>query len=121
MADPVKLEELDIPRLLDDESLRNWISVQRWYASKSRSVTGIEIVERVVLREEPLLLLSLIQTRFATGTHELYQLLLTLQPRDQGRRCWTSRDRDLGRMRGPRRPGGSDPGHGVAAARPGRR
>jgi predicted trehalose synthase len=65
--------------VLDDESLRDWISVQRWYASKSRSINGIEMVERVVLREDPLLLLSLIQTRFATGTHELYQLLLTLR------------------------------------------
>jgi maltokinase len=78
VADPA--QGLDIPRVLDDESLRDWISVQRWYASKSRSITGIEIVERVVLREDPLLLLSLIQTRFATGTHELYQLLFTLRP-----------------------------------------
>jgi trehalose synthase-fused probable maltokinase len=78
MPDPV--QGLDIPRVLDDESLRDWISVQRWYASKSRSINGIEMVERVVLREEPFLLLSLIQTRFATGTHELYQLLLTLRP-----------------------------------------
>jgi maltokinase len=81
MADSVP--GIDIPAVLDDEALRDWISVQRWYASKSRSITGIEIVESVVLRDEPLLLLSLIQTRFATGTHELYQLLLTLQPASQ--------------------------------------
>jgi trehalose synthase-fused probable maltokinase len=35
------------------------------------------VVERVALREQPdPLLLALVQTRFATGTHELYQLLL---------------------------------------------
>jgi maltokinase len=79
MADPVKLEGIDVPQLLDDQSLRNWIQVQRWYASKSRAVAGVEIVESVALREEPLLLLMLVQTRFATGTHELYQLLLALR------------------------------------------
>jgi trehalose synthase-fused probable maltokinase len=53
---------------------------QRWYASKSRAVTGIEIVEGVSLREAPKLFIALVQTRFATGTHELYQLPLTLVP-----------------------------------------
>jgi trehalose synthase-fused probable maltokinase len=75
MADPV----LDVPQLLDDQGLREWIQVQRWYASKSRSIASIEIVENVTLREEPLLLLALVQTRFATGTHELYQLPLALR------------------------------------------
>src|ERR1700736_2873752 len=80
MAEPVKLEGVDIARLLDDESLREWIQVQRWSASKSRAVAGVELVESIVLREEPLLLLTLAQTRFATGTHELYQLPLGLRP-----------------------------------------
>src|SRR5579864_526556 len=80
MADPINLEGIDVPHVLDDQALRDWISVQRWYASKSRSISGIDIVENVVLREEPLLFLTLAQTRFATGTHELYQLLLCLQP-----------------------------------------
>lgn len=80
MADPVKVERFDIPHVLDDRGLREWIGRQRWYASKSRAITGIEIVENVSLRDEPLLLLTLVQTRFATGTHELYQLLLTLEP-----------------------------------------
>ena len=68
MPDSVKLEDVDVGRLLDVERLREWIHVQRWYASKSRSVTGIEIVENAALEEEPLLLLTLAQTRFATGT-----------------------------------------------------
>jgi len=80
VPDPVKLEGIDIPHVLDDRGLREWIAAQRWYASKSRSITSIEIVENVALRHEPLLLLTLVQTRFATGTHELYQLLLSLQP-----------------------------------------
>jgi maltokinase len=79
MTEPVRLQSVEIAQLLDDESLREWIHLQRWYASKSRSVTGIEIVENVALREEPLLLLTLVQTRFATGTHELYQLPLAVR------------------------------------------
>jgi maltokinase len=80
MPEPVKLGGVDIAEVLDAESLREWIQLQRWYASKSRSVTGIEIVESVVLDEDPLLVLALVQTRFATGTHELYQLPVALRP-----------------------------------------
>ena len=79
MAEPLKLHEQEIAHLLDDEALRDWIQLQRWYASKSRSVSGVEIIESVALREEPALLLTLVQTRFATGTHELYQLPLALR------------------------------------------
>jgi maltokinase len=61
---------------LASEELRDWIQQQRWYASKSRAVTALEVVENVTLRERPELQLALVQTRFATGTHELYQLLL---------------------------------------------
>jgi maltokinase len=65
----------EIPALLEDESLCGWISEQRWYASKSRSISSAHVVESIPLRENPLLVLALVQTRFATGTHELYQLL----------------------------------------------
>ena len=68
---------------IDIDELREWIEQQRWYASKSRSVAGIELVEHVALREPPKpLLLALVQTRFATGTHELYQLLLGVETFD---------------------------------------
>jgi trehalose synthase-fused probable maltokinase len=80
VTDPVQISSDEIRQRLDDESLREWIQHQRWYASKSRAVAGIEIVESVTLRDEPLLVLALVQTRFATGTHELYQLPLGLAP-----------------------------------------
>ncbi len=68
---------------VDLDVLGQWIEQRRWYASKSRHVTGIEIDECVELSDAPPLLLTLIQTRFATGNHELYQLLLTfLAPRE---------------------------------------
>jgi maltokinase len=69
----------------DVEALSAWVESQRWYASKSRAVAGVELVETVVLRDEPpLLFLALLQTRFATGTHELYQLPLGVRPADEG-------------------------------------
>ena len=68
----------------DVEALSEWVQGQRWYASKSRAVAGVELVETVVLRDEPpLLFLALLQTRFATGTHELYQLALGMRPAEE--------------------------------------
>ncbi len=80
MSDPVQIPTAELRQWLDEESLREWVQQQRWYASKSRTVAGIEIVEALPLREDPLLFLALVQTRFATGTHELYQLPLALHP-----------------------------------------
>jgi maltokinase len=78
MSDPVQIPVAELRQCLDEESLREWVQRQRWYASKSRAVTGIEIVEGIALREQPVLFIALVQTRFATGTHELYQLPLLL-------------------------------------------
>ncbi|HEX4012167.1 MAG TPA: hypothetical protein VHX62_19250 [Solirubrobacteraceae bacterium] len=63
---------------LDLESIGTWLEQQRWYASKSRHVTGLQLDEYVVLAEEPPLILTLMQARFASGSHELYQLPFTL-------------------------------------------
>jgi maltokinase len=68
---------------LDAEALRAWIEQQRWYASKSRHITGVEIDEAIQIGEDPALVLALVQTRFATGSHEHYQLLITLLPADE--------------------------------------
>ncbi len=80
MSEPVQIVVAEIRQSLDEESLRDWVQQQRWYASKSRSVSGLEIVEAVTLSDDPPLFLALAQTRFATGTHELYQLPLALRP-----------------------------------------
>jgi trehalose synthase-fused probable maltokinase len=66
---------------IDVEALRGWVEEQRWYASKSRHVTSVELIEAATLREAPpRLVMTLLQTGFATGTHELYQLPLGLRP-----------------------------------------
>src|ERR1700729_2643118 len=79
MSKDVQITAEEIRRAVDEEELRDWVQQQRWYASKARHVAGIDIVESITLREHPLLLLALVQTRFATGTHELYQLPLALR------------------------------------------
>ena len=59
----------------DADALRDWLVEQRWYASKTRAVTGLDVIETVPLGED--LALTLVQARFAIGTHELYQLMLS--------------------------------------------
>jgi maltokinase len=81
MSEPVTGDTL----VLDPEELRDWVEQQRWYASKSRHVTHADVLEAATLGDEPpLLVLVLLQTGFATGTHELYQLPLGMRPAESG-------------------------------------
>jgi maltokinase len=74
---------------LDHQTLNDWIVAQRWFASKTREVSQIDIVDNVTLREEsPTLVLCLVEARFPQGTHETYQVPLGLRPVDEG---WTDR------------------------------
>ncbi|MDX6643790.1 MAG: maltokinase, partial [Solirubrobacteraceae bacterium] len=69
---------------LDLEAVGTWLEQQRWYASKSRHVTGIEIDEWIPIAESPApLVLVLVQARFASGSHELYQLLISFVPESE--------------------------------------
>jgi maltokinase len=67
-------EPVQIPSRIDDEALRDWLTAQRWFASKSRTVIGLEIVEQLALGAG--LVVAIVQVGFAAGTHELYQLTL---------------------------------------------
>ena len=78
MSDPVPSTMPPEVDRLDLDSVAQWLERQRWYASKSRHVTGLEIDECVALADAPPLLLALVQARFASGSHELYQLPLRL-------------------------------------------
>jgi predicted trehalose synthase len=57
------------------QPLADWVSQQRWFASKAREIAGLNILEHVELSREPALALELVEARFHAGTHELYQLL----------------------------------------------
>jgi maltokinase len=72
---------------LDQVALHDWVVARRWFGSKSREVTQIDVVEAVPLRtESPQLVLALVEARFGEGTHETYQLPLGLRPVSDG---WT--------------------------------
>jgi maltokinase len=75
--------------VIDSDEFRDWIVEQRWFGSKSREVSQIDIAECVPLRDEPpQLALTLVEARFGEGTHETYQVLLGLRPAEEG---WTER------------------------------
>ncbi len=63
---------------VDAHFLEGWLVEQRWFASKSRDLSGVNLLETLALREsaEQPLVLALVEARFAAGTHELYQVLL---------------------------------------------
>jgi maltokinase len=63
---------------LDSEQIADWLQEQRWYASKSRGISALEIGEDVEISADPPLRVLLAQARFATGAHELYQLPVSL-------------------------------------------
>ena len=58
-----------------DRPLEEWVTEQRWFASKAREVAAVNVLARVALNAAPALELELVETRFQSGTHELYQLL----------------------------------------------
>jgi maltokinase len=87
MTEPVQSPAQDLLDGVDLEALAHWLEERRWYASKSRHVTGIEVDACVSLGGQPPLLLALIQARFASGSHELYQLpIMFLDTSDDGPR-----------------------------------
>src|SRR5581483_9127917 len=62
---------------------REWLEQQRWYASKSRRVTGVSIAEQIPLCDQPHLVLALLEAGFATGAHELYQVPVVVRAADE--------------------------------------
>jgi maltokinase len=58
-----------------DAPLEQWVAGQRWFASKSREIASINVLRRVELSSDPALAIAVVEVRFQSGTHELYQLL----------------------------------------------
>jgi maltokinase len=62
---------------VSEQQLIDYITDQRWYGSKSRTVSHSEVLDKIVLREsDPEYLLALVEIRFDTGQREIYQLLI---------------------------------------------
>src|SRR3954453_2188153 len=70
---------------LDPQLLQDWVISQRWFGSKGRAVSALEVLQGVPLRDdEPLLVLALIAARFPSGTHDLYQVPIGIRHADEG-------------------------------------
>jgi trehalose synthase-fused probable maltokinase len=70
---------------IDESAFQDWIVEQRWFGSKAREVTQVDVVEAIPLRSEPPeLVLALVEARFGEGTHETYQVPVGLRPSDEG-------------------------------------
>jgi trehalose synthase-fused probable maltokinase len=62
---------------LHGDALPSFIRDQRWFGAKSNEIAGVEVVDGGELRREPALLVdTLVEVRYGSGTHDLYQLVL---------------------------------------------
>jgi maltokinase len=71
-------------RLPSEEALREFVTAQRWFGSKSREVAHFRLLETIPLTEQPLGL-AVLEVEFLPGTHELYQLPIGARPEGE----WT--------------------------------
>jgi trehalose synthase-fused probable maltokinase len=63
---------------MDEQSLIEYVTKQRWYGAKSRTVSHSDLLDTVVIRQaEPQLSLALVEIRYDTGAHDIYQLLVS--------------------------------------------
>jgi maltokinase len=80
---------------LDEETLSSWLLGRRWFGSKAEEVSHVGVLDSMGLDDaDPALVLALLEARFPTGTHHVYQLLFGMRPESEG---WTEgRIEDLG-------------------------
>jgi maltokinase len=72
---------------LDEGTLSAWLLGRRWFGSKAEDVAHVGVLDSMGLDDaDPALLLALVEARFPTGTHHVYQLLFGVRPEDEG---WT--------------------------------
>jgi maltokinase len=60
---------------IDLEELAEWLVERRWFASKSRELSQVGVIDMPLLDPEaPELRIALVEVHFGTGTHEIYQV-----------------------------------------------
>lgn len=73
------LEWTELAKGFSDTNTRDlteFIARQRWFGSKNRGIAGIELVDQIILQEEPRLVIALVEVRVEGGTSDVYQLIL---------------------------------------------
>ncbi|HZD88381.1 MAG TPA: phosphotransferase [Gaiellaceae bacterium] len=62
----------------DERALIDYVTRQRWYGAKSRAVSHSEVVDAIDVRTtDPPLAVALVELRYETGAHDIYQLLVS--------------------------------------------
>jgi maltokinase len=70
---------------LDEAALSAWLLGRRWFGSKAEDVSHVGVLDSMALDDaDPALVLALVEARFPTGTHHVYQLLFGVRPQDEG-------------------------------------
>src|SRR6266851_4921385 len=60
----------------DEQAVIDYVTKQRWYGAKSRTVAHSQVLDAVELRTtEPRFTLELVEMRYETGAHDIYQLV----------------------------------------------
>src|SRR4051794_37702556 len=72
--------------LLSEDVLLEWVAAQRWFASKARDMGQMNVLDTLSLRaaDPQPLTAAFLEARFPAGTHELYQLLVSTRPAQEG-------------------------------------
>ena len=70
---------------LTDEVLAGWMGSRRWFASKGREVASFRVMDVLPLVDgPPCLQLLLVEARFPSGHHDVYQVIAGLRPVSDG-------------------------------------
>jgi maltokinase len=63
---------------MEENALIEYVTRQRWYGAKSKTVSHSEVLDTITIRQaEPELSLALVEMRYDTGAHDIYQLLFS--------------------------------------------
>ena len=69
---------------LDLEELAEWLVERRWFGARTRELTQVGVIDMPLLDPaEPPLRLALVEATFGTGSHEIYQVPLTIDRGDE--------------------------------------
>jgi maltokinase len=64
---------------IDLEELTEWLVERRWFASKSRELSQVGVIDTPLLdAAAPQLRIALVEVHFGTGTHEIYQVPIAI-------------------------------------------